>query len=153
MFNKVLNTPLLLELTHSKWMCYLILTKYQCYYLFKWASMRLFMPLFSFYIPPWKHQITRVFSDVFRGYRQASCCSVVAQGKYLVLIFFNHLEILRFSMPDNTNSPTARVRKTNICYPLIRTRTYICVSGVRNVRFSEILLGFLETSVLRFSLL
>ena len=31
-----------------------------------------FMPLVSFY-SPWKHQNTRGFSDVFRGYRKRPC--------------------------------------------------------------------------------
>ena len=46
------------------------------------------------------------------------------------------------------------VRKTNISYPLIRTRTF-AYQGVRNVRlFGKFgVLYFLETSVLRFALL
>ena len=45
-------------------------------------------------------------------------------------------------------------RKTNISYPLIRTRT-CAYQGIRNVCFSEIfsVLCFLETPVLRFALL
>ena len=53
------------------------------------------------------------------------------------------------------NKPRQIFRKTNISYLLIRTRTYLCVSGGRKGsfygKFGE--LFFLETLVLRFSLL
>ena len=50
---------------------------------------------------------------------------------------------------------TSNFRKTYISYPLICTRVYVCVSGVRNVRFAIKfdVLCFLETPVLRFGLL
>ena len=46
-------------------------------------------------------------------------------------------------------------RKTNISYPLIRTRTHVCVSGSKKCLFfgNFGVLCFLETPVLRFALL
>ena len=55
---------------------------------------------------------------------------------YLVLPYMNIWRLFNVHNPSNAYANFSKFRKTNISYPLIRSRTLV-YQGVRNISFSE----------------
>ena len=98
-----------------------------------------------------KRRINTWFFSAFRVYRKRP---VVYNGPVLLVLIVGNKAKGRISKRAFQENKSHQIfRKTNISYPVTRTRT--CADqGVRNVCFSENLVCcFLETPVLRFALL